>query len=131
MSDYICDLWEKYFNWCKEKFDLRPSATLTEFNDIYNFIKEEHNAPIRLQQQGARWFLTANSPNNSKASMGLFFSTVIMAGGHIGTVWCMSHIYPRASVHVTVYMTDKMRHEIESKTKFRFVDPPRIHLNNS
>lgn len=88
--------------------------------------------PFLLQKQGARWFHTDDyhSPNLSKASMGLFFHEVLKTGAHIGSIYVMRPDYNRSTVLASVFMTEEMKDQIEANTKFRFRDPPKVHLNN-
>lgn len=83
-----------------------------------------------LVKNGAKWWHSADdaSPNLSKASLGLFFHTVLSAGAQIGEVWPFNRHYNRSIVLVTVFATDEMIREIEEKTKFRFVSPPTIKV---
>lgn len=85
----------------------------------------------RLKNKGASWWHSADdaSPNLSKASMGEFFNVVLSSGAQIGEIWPFNINFPRSLVLVTIYATQEMINEIESKTKFRFVPPPRIGVN--
>lgn len=89
--------------------------------------------PTSLKVKGAKWFHTHDHhmPNNSKASLGEFFHAVISEGAHVGEIFCMSPKYNRAWVQVSVFMTDDMKASIEAKTKFRFRNPPQVHLNSA
>lgn len=87
--------------------------------------------PIGLKSKGATWWHTEDyhSPNLSKSSMGTFFNAVLSVGAHVGDIWVFNHNYNKSAVYVSVYMTEDMKNEIESNTKFRFVPPPKITLN--
>ena len=91
------------------------------------------NEPISLKSKGAKWFHTHDHhmPNNSKASLGEFFHAVISEGAYVGEIFCMSPQYSRGWVQVSVFMTDDMRSNIETKTKFKFTTPPQVHLNSA
>lgn len=87
--------------------------------------------PVHLKQAGAKWWHTDDyhSPNLSKASLGEFFYHVLKAGGYIGEVWPFNHKFDRSGVYISVFITDKMKAEIESKTRFKFRPPPKIELS--
>ena len=89
--------------------------------------------PIHLKQAGARWFHSHDhhSPNLSKTSLGEFFTVVLSAGAYIGEIWPFNHRFYRSGVYVSVFMTEEMKSEIESKTRFRFRDPPKINPNST
>lgn len=84
-----------------------------------------------LKIRGAQWWHTHDhhSPNLTKASLGTFFNAVLSEGAQIGEVWTMNPNYPRSIVLVTVFATREMIDNIESKTKFRFREPPKVSLN--
>jgi len=90
-----------------------------------------NRVPIKLEKAGGRWYHTndGEGPNLSKASLGLFFHTLISKGAYIGEIFCLQPQYHQAAIQVTVYMTEEMKNEIEQETKFRFRDPPKINLN--
>lgn len=81
-----------------------------------------------LEKQGATWWHTQDyhSPNLSKASLGEFFFEVIKVGAEIGSVWAFNRHYNRSAVYITVFMTEDMKKELESKFRYRFVPPPVI-----
>jgi hypothetical protein len=81
-----------------------------------------------LEKQGATWWHTQDyhSPNLSKASLGEFFFEVIKVGAEIGTVWAFNRNFNRSAVYITVFMTEDMKNELESKFRYRFVPPPVI-----
>lgn len=81
-----------------------------------------------LERQGATWWHTKDyhSPNLSKASLGEFFFEVLKIGAEIGTVWVFNRHYNRSSVYITIFMTEDMKKELESKFRYRFVPPPVI-----
>lgn len=89
--------------------------------------------PLHLKQAGGRWFHSDDhaSPNMTKAQLGLFFHEVLKEGGHIGSVWPFNHRYNFSAVYVTVFMTEDMKAAIESRTRFRFRNPPKITLNSA
>lgn len=78
-----------------------------------------------------KWYHTDDhhSPNLSKASLGNFFHHVLINGGKIGDVWVFDRRYNKSSVFVSVEMTEEQKRDIETDTKFRFRDPPKIDLN--
>lgn len=85
-----------------------------------------------LEKQGATWWHTKDfySPNLGKSSLGEFFHVVLSTGAEIGDIWVFDHRHIRSSVHVSVYMTDDMRKEIERQLpKIKFIPPPEISLN--
>jgi hypothetical protein len=86
---------------------------------------------VLLEKQGATWWHTEDyhSPNLSKASLGEFFFEVLKVGAEIGTVWVFNRHYNRSSVHITVFMTEAMKNELETKFRYRFIPPPTITLN--
>lgn len=81
-----------------------------------------------LEKQGATWWHTEDyhSPNLSKASLGEFFFEVLKIGAEIGTVWVFNRQYNRSVVYITIFMTEDMKKELESKFRYRFVPPPVI-----
>ena len=81
-----------------------------------------------LERQGATWWHTEDyhSPNLSKASLGEFFFEVLKIAAEIGTVWVFNRHYNRSSVYITIFMTEDMKKELESKFRYRFVPPPVI-----
>lgn len=81
-----------------------------------------------LERQGATWWHTEDyhSPNLSKASLGEFFFEVLKIGAEIGTVWVFNRHYNRSGVYITIFMTEDMKKELESKFRYRFVPPPVI-----
>lgn len=83
---------------------------------------------FELERRGAVWWQTDDyaSPNLSKASMGEFFYTVLKEGGYIGEIWPFNENYNRCSVFISVLMTEEMKNNIESKTRFKFRLPPKI-----
>lgn len=83
---------------------------------------------VVLKNKGAKWWHSDDyhSPNLSKSSMGLFFNTVLKTGAQIGDIWVFNKNFDRSSVFISVYMTEDMKNEIESKTKFKFKIPPKI-----
>ena len=87
--------------------------------------------PIRLEKAGASWWHSEDysSPNMSKASLGSFFFEVLKEGGYIGEIWPFAPQYHRSAVYISVFMTEEMKNNIESRTKFKFVPPPVIQLN--
>ncbi len=87
--------------------------------------------PIRLEKAGATWWHSDDyaSPNLTKASLGLFFNEVLSEGAHIGEIWVFQKDHPRSAVYVSVYMTEDMKNNIESRTKFKFRTPPEVQLN--
>lgn len=78
-----------------------------------------------------KWYHTDDyaSPNLSKASLGLFFYEVLKIGGKIGEVWPFSKQYDRSLVLVSVQLTKEMKVDLESRTRFRFRDPPKVVLS--
>lgn len=84
-----------------------------------------------LKNKGAKWWHTDDyhSPNLSKKSMGEFFHHVLKVGAQIGEVWCFDKNFDRSIVLVTLFMTDEMKEELETKFKYRFRTPPKIVLN--
>lgn len=86
---------------------------------------------VLLKSQGATWWHTEdfNSPNLSKASLGEFFHEVLKIGAEIGSVWVFDRSFNRSSVYVTVFMTEDMKNELETKFRYRFTPPPKITLN--
>lgn len=86
---------------------------------------------IQLQNKGGRWYHSDDytSPTLTKASLGSFLYEVLSVGGEIGTIWPFNPRYKRSSVYFTVFMTPEMKADIESRTRFRFRDPPKISLN--
>lgn len=86
---------------------------------------------VLLKKQGATWWHTEdfNSPNLSKASLGEFFHEVLKIGAEIGSVWVFDRSFNRSSVYVTVFMTEDMKTELETKFRYRFTPPPKITLN--
>jgi len=89
--------------------------------------------PPWLKAKGATWWHSDDhaSPNLSKASMGNFFHHVLLTGAYIGEIWVFNHRYERSAVFVTVFMTESMKEEIESKTRYKFRPPPVISLNST
>lgn len=79
-----------------------------------------------------RWYHSEDhfSPRLNKSSLGLFMHEVLKAGATIGQVWPFNHKYNTSSVYFTVEMTEEQKNLIESRTKFRFKDPPTIRLNS-
>ena len=88
--------------------------------------------PIHLTRKGAEWWHSDDyhSPNLSKASLGSFFFEVLKEGGYVGEIWPFAPQYNRSSVYISVYMTEEMKNNIESRTKFKFRHPPKAHLNS-
>lgn len=86
--------------------------------------------PIHLKSAGAIWYHTDDyhSPNLTQASLGRFFYHTLRAGAHIGRVWSFNHKFDRSGVYISVFMIEKMKEEIEEKTKYRFRLPPKIKL---
>ena len=86
--------------------------------------------PILLKKKGAIWYHTEDyhSPNLSKSSMGEFFYYVLSEGAHIGDIWVFSPEYKRSAVFVSVFMTEQMKNNIETKTKFKFKLPPKVSV---
>lgn len=87
--------------------------------------------PHWLKQKGARWFHSDDyaSPNMTKAQLGTFFHHVLKTGAYIGEIWAFNHNYNFSAVYVSVFMTEEMKNQIESETKFRFRVPPKLSLN--
>lgn len=83
---------------------------------------------VILKKQGATWWHTEdyNSPNLSRASLGEFFFEVLKIGAEIGTVWVFNRNFNRSSVYITVFMTESMKNELETKFRYKFVPPPTI-----
>lgn len=87
---------------------------------------------VRLKAKGARWFHTMDHGgglNLSKASLGEFVYEMLWRGCQIGTFFCLNNSYPRSWVGASVFMTEQMKDAIEKETRFKFQDPPRVHLN--
>jgi hypothetical protein len=78
--------------------------------------------PVHLKSAGATWWHTEDysSPNLSKSSLGEFFYRTLAVGAHIGFIWPFNHRVDRSGVYISVFMTEDMKKEIESKTKFKF-----------
>lgn len=85
----------------------------------------------RIKNNGGKWWHTSDhhSPNLTKSSLGEFFHHVIRVGAQIGSIWCMDKNYNRSTVLVTVFMTDKMKEELEESFKYRFKPPTEVCLN--
>ena len=86
---------------------------------------------IRLKTKGAVWYHTDDyaSPSLSKASLGLFLYEVLKEGAQIGNIYAFNHNYDRSPVYFSIYMTEDMKNNIESRTKFKFKLPPKININ--
>ncbi len=87
-------------------------------------------SPI-LKANGAKWYHSDDhySPNLSKASLGNFFYEALRIGAQIGEIWPFVPHYVRSPVYVSIFMTEEMKNYLEQNTKFKFRDPPKIHLN--
>jgi len=84
----------------------------------------------RLKAAGATWWHTDDyaSPSLTKASLGEFFTAVLMSGAQVGEVWPFA-TYPRSAVLVSLFATEAQKAEIEAKTRYRLRKPPAIHLS--
>jgi len=69
-----------------------------------------------------------HSPTLTKASLGLFFHTVLKYNVEIGQIWVFNKNYNRSPVYVSIKMTIETREKIEAETRFKFVSPPKIQL---
>lgn len=78
-----------------------------------------------------QWWHTSDyhSPKLNKTSLGLFLYEVLKEGAYIGEVWPFNIKYNTSPVIFTVYMTEEMKINIESRTKFKFSKPSTIKLN--
>jgi len=75
-----------------------------------------------------KWYHTDDyaSPNLTKSSLGVFFYEVLKVGGKIGEIWPFNIRHDRSLVLVSVQLTEEMKIDLETRTRFRFRDPPKI-----
>lgn len=87
---------------------------------------------VGLKAKGARWFHTRDyggGLNLSKTALGEFVFEMLTRGAQIGTFFALAQT-PRAWVGASVFMTEEMKDLIETETRFKFRNPPRVHLNS-
>lgn len=85
---------------------------------------------MKITKEEKQWWHSEDqhSPNLSKTSLGSFCFAVLTEGAEIGSIWPLAK-YPRSWVGVTIKATETQKNAIESKTKFKFKHPPKVHLN--
>jgi len=113
----------------KFRFRTPPRISLIQYDEtrVDRYEDWQPSEDIGLKQKGARWFHSDdhNSPSLSKSALGIFFRAVISSGAQIGMVSLHKPAWEtKGAVYVTVYMTEDMKNEIETSTRFRFRDPP-------
>jgi hypothetical protein len=86
---------------------------------------------IALKNKGAIWYHTKSwyGPSLSKSSLGKFFFEVLSSGAQVGQIWVLNHQYRNSAIMVSVFMTENMKNDIESRTDYRFEIPGQICLN--
>lgn len=84
-----------------------------------------------LKYKGAEWWHSDDSysPNLSKTSLGDFVYNSLKLGIQIGEIWSFNPNFHRSLVKVSIFATNEQRIALESVTKFKFVKPPKIHVN--